>query len=127
MIEEEEVIEDEQDIEETKKIKELKNEIKTIRNDMRMNKVNQNRKLRVKSNENGKSNVLTRVSHNFSNKLEGINDKREENGFDRLSNPKITELIIKHKSAWKKIERDIIFFNTNLEIPKDEGDFKDDK
>ena len=126
MTEEEEIIEDEQDLEETKKIKELKNEIKTIRNNMKINKLNQNRKLRVK-NENGKSNVLTRVSHNFSNKLEGMNDKREENGFDRLSNPKITELIIKHKSAWKKIERDIVFFNTNLEIPKEDGDFKDDK
>lgn len=96
------------------KITELKDQKRNLQKKLRMIQLNTDRKLRLKSNNNGKSNCLTRVSNNFSKKLDLINDKREENGLDRLSNPKITELIIKHNSCWKPIQEDIIFFNTNL-------------
>ena len=71
--------------------------------------------LRLKSNGNGGTNLLRRVSIAFAGKLEAINDKREENGFDRISIPKMTELIIRHNTGWNLIERDLIYFNTALE------------
>lgn len=82
-------------------------------------KMDRNNELRIKSNGTGGANTLKRVSVDFSKKLDAINDRREENGFDRLSNPKMTELIIKHKSAWQIIEKDLIYFNMALE-PEEE-------
>lgn len=76
------------------------------------------KKLRLRSNNAGKSNILRRVSTNFDKEIsdEGyINEKRKENGLDKLSGPKITELIIKHKKYWRKIKDDIIHYNTELD------------
>ena len=101
------------------KIKELNEEKKKIQKQNKGELI-EDRKLRLKSNNNEKSNILTRVSNNFARKLEFINDKREENGFDRLSNPKITELIVKHISSWRAIEEDIMLFNTGLELDSEE-------
>jgi len=98
------------------RIEELKKDKKKIQKQI---KKNENGKLRLKSNTNGKSNELARVSNNFARKLEFINNKREENGYDKLSNPKITELITKHIN-WRKIQEDIIFFNTGLELDQKE-------
>lgn len=72
------------------------------------------KKLRMKKNKqhNGISNgnQIIRVSNNFSKKLDNINEKREENGLDQLSNPKITDLIISHKLYWLNIEKDILSY-----------------
>lgn len=69
---------------------------------------------RERKKRKGKSNTHSRVSNNFFNKLEEINDKRETLGFDKISNPKITELVVRHK-LWALIERDLMYFNTSLE------------
>lgn len=108
-------------------INELKDKRRNVQNRMKIKKMHEDKKLRVKSNSNGKSNVLKRVSSSFANKLDFINDKREENGFDKLSNPKITELIIKHISSWKPIEQDIINFNTELDTEEKQEEFADEK
>ena len=80
---------------------------------------------RLRTNNSGKSNVLRRVSVNFKNKLDFINKKREENGLDCLSDPKITELIIKHIKCWKIIQRDIIYYNTKLDEDEEEAEFNE--
>ena len=108
-------MEDKENVEEIEeRINELKNTKTNLKKEER--KEERNGKLRLKSNTNGKSNILIRVSNNFARRLDLINDKREENGYDRLSNPKINELIVKHIIAWEKIQEDIIFFNTGLEL-----------
>ena len=95
---------------------------------MKKIKHKEKKKLRLKSNQNGKSNELMRVSNNFARKAEHINDQREENGFDRLSNPKITELIIRHLKSWARIEQDIIHFNTALDPEEqEEEEFSNEK
>lgn len=104
----------------------IREDINQLKTDVDMIKNNKNIKdksLRVKSDNNGKSNILKRVSNNFSNKIENINNKREENGFDNLSFPKITDLIVKHKTHWKRIEQDIMFFNTELDTEEKQEDF----
>lgn len=112
-------MEEENDIEEIEsKIDELKTEKKKI-------KQIQDRKLRLRANNCGKSNINQRVSINFRNKLDFINDQREQNGFDCLSYPKITELIIKHKLYWKSIENDIINYNTQLYKEQEEVEFNE--
>jgi len=68
---------------------------------------------------NGRPNILTRVSIAFKRKLNYINIKRKEYNLNELSNPKISELIIKHK-LWVKIEDDIINFLLDEEIEYDE-------
>ena len=60
------------------------------------------------------------MSIKFKDKIDFINKKREENGLDSLSEPKITELIVKHKKNWKGIEGDIIHYNTSLDSEKEE-------
>ncbi len=89
------------------KIKELKMKKEKI-------KQIQDRKLRLRSNNCGKSNMNQRVSLNFRKELDSINKKRDENGLDSLSYPKITELTIKHKKCWGIIKKDIIGYNTLL-------------
>lgn len=63
----------------------------------------------VRSINNGKPNILRRVSISFHKKMNFINKIRtsEEHNLNRLSDPKITELIIRHK-LWSKIQEDII-------------------
>ncbi len=87
-------------------------------------KCNKENRLRLKSDINGNSNIINRVSLNFKKKLDNINMKRKENGFDSLSFPKQTELIIKHKKYWKLIEEDMIHYNTTLETSEDTYDEK---
>ena len=62
-------------------------------------------------NNNG-SNTIGRESVIFSNRLNMINEKREEIGLRRLSRPKITQLIIRHNN-WKSIEDDLISYSPN--------------
>lgn len=69
-------------------------------------------KYKIKGKSNGKSNTLVRVSNLFDEELEDIINKRIENGFDLqpLSKPKITELIVKHKTLWPGLKDDILNF-----------------
>jgi len=87
-----------------KKIKELKEEKKSYWEERNKNRIN----------NGNKSNTHTRVSIKFLKKIKKIIDTRKELGFEGLSFPKTTELIIKHK-LWTPIERDIINFNTKNE------------
>lgn len=112
-------MEEENDLEEIEgKIQELKMKKKKI-------KYTEDKKLRLRSNNCGKSNVNNRVSINFKSRLDFINKQREENGFDCLSYPKITELIIKHIKCWKTIESDIVCYNTGFVTDTAEGEFND--
>lgn len=95
-------------------IKNLKKQKTELKRKIELKKSKENKGLRLKSDNNGKSNKLTRVSRHFINKLDFINNKREENGFEKLSYPKITQLIIKHKTSWVPIQNDIILFNNKL-------------
>jgi len=93
--------------------KELEFELKEIKKEIR--------KTKSKNNSNSPT-ILMRVPVKFHESLKDINEKREENGLDKLTNPKIFELIIRHVS-WKKLmKKDLIDFNTNLDdnggIPK---------
>lgn len=112
---------------EEEKIEEHKREIQQLEDKIKNKKIKEKSKLRVKSKNNNNANKLIRVSNEFAERINNINDKREENGFDNLSGPKITDLIIKHKKYWKLIEEDIINFNTKLDLEEDGGDFKDEK
>ncbi len=60
-------------------------------------------------------NVLKRVSNKFNEKLMWIDKKRLELGLSKLSCPKKTELIIRHKPCWKGIENDLINYDAKLE------------
>ena len=104
-------------------IKKLKVKKRGIKKDIQK-KYFEEKKVRMKSKNGNKSNELVRVSINFKNKIDLINDKRNEYGLDCLSGPKITELIIKHKK-WYIIERDIINYNTNLDKEKEEEEFNE--
>jgi len=73
------------------------------------------------SYNNGESNVLRRMSVNFKKELDNINERREEESFDKLSYPKITELIVKHKNGWPLIKKDIIYYNNKVNESKNEG------
>ena len=111
-------------------IDEIDKEIINLKNKKKMlkdkEKKKDNGRVRAKSDTNGKANSLIRVGNNFAKKMDFINDKREEKGFDKLSKPKITELIIKHKSHWRKMEQDIINFNTNIDSIQNGEDFKNE-
>lgn len=107
-----------------KKIEELedkKKEMEKIKKEIGelKEKKKQLRKDRVK-NRNGTANKLIRVANSFSNKLGDINERREGKGLDKISNPKLTELIVKHKYCWSTMEKDLIDFNTEKEEGKDE-------
>ena len=91
-------------------INNLGEEIENLKGEFK-NKNNKN--MRLKSDSNGKSNVAIRVSRNFDNKLEEMNDKRLERGFNKLSKPKMTELIVIHKFNWTQIEEDIVNYKND--------------
>lgn len=64
--------------------------------------------------ENKKKNSQhIRVSKNFDKELNDINEIREKNGDFKMSKPKITNLIIKHKYFWKKMKEDLINYEIN--------------
>ena len=106
-------------------IKDVDNKIQELKVEKKKMKYHEDKKLRLRSNNCGKSNILRRVSLNFKNKLDFINKKRDENGFDNLSDPKITELIIKHLKCWKIIEEDIIHYNVGLDPEENEAEFNE--
>lgn len=112
---------DNSDIE--KEIAERKDEIKMLQKKKKLKKINEARELRIRSNNNGGSNKLIRVSNKFAEKILSINKKRGKKRFEELSGPKITDLIIKHKIGWPKIEEDIIGYNTSLESEFNEEEF----
>jgi hypothetical protein len=112
-------------MEDSKNIENIDNKIKELKMEKKKIKQAKDRNLRLRSNNRGKSNVNQRVSINFNKKLDSINTKREENGLECLSYPKITELIIKHKKCWKPIQNDIIHYNTGLDIDEGGAEFND--
>ena len=92
---------------EIKKMKARKLEIeKRIKNKKNVKK--------EKSKNDSSTNKLIRVSAKFDKNIDIINDKREENGFDRLFKPKITDLIVRH-DQWIIIKKDIINFKVDKE------------
>lgn len=96
-------------------IENIDEEIKKLKMEKQKLKQAKDRKLRLRSNNCGKSNVPIRVSLNFQKRIDYINSKRDENGLDCLSGPKITELIVKHKRSWRTIQNDITRYNTSLD------------
>lgn len=107
-------------MEDSKSTENIDDEIKKLK--MKKNKIKQaqDRKLRLRSNNCGKSNVLLRVALITKNTIDRINTKREENGLDCLSGPKITQLYFSHKKYSPLIEREIINYNTLLEDQEEE-------
>ena len=75
-------------------------------------------KTKLKCINNGSSNELARMSIAFKKRLNRIERVRSELGINKLSNPKITELIIRHK-LWPRIEEDII----NFTLKEGDGDY----
>jgi hypothetical protein len=61
-------------------------------------------------------NKIIRVSEKFNKEMEDIQKKRIENGFDeeKVSKPKVSDLIRKHK-FWPKLKQDLINFSFSLE------------
>ncbi len=114
-----------ENINQTMEMTEINQEMDVLKNKKNKIKKMQERKSRLRSNNTGKSNVLGRVSINFRNRLDYINEKREENGYDCLSYPKITELMVKHKKNYPLIERDIIRYNTGLDEDEEEAEFNE--
>ncbi len=87
-----------------KKKKEIEREIK--------NKKMENKKDK-KNNSISKANVLVRISRKFNDILDNILKELEGKGF-RISKPKLTDLIIKHKN-WGEVENDCINFDFKKE------------
>lgn len=109
-------IENIEDIE--REISELKDKKQILRKENKMEKAIEGRKLRLKSNGNGETNVGTRVSVNFKRILiVGINEGRKKNSLDFISGPKISELILRH-NLWPKIFQDLCCYNTKKEKPE---------
>ena len=104
-------------------IEEIDKEIQTLKIKKKKIKQKEKRNIRLSSNNSGKPNDHTRVSMNFKHKLDYINSKREENGLDSLSNPKITELMITHLECSPIIEDAIIHYNNNLDVKEEEREF----
>lgn len=67
-------------------------------------------------------NKIIRVSEKFNEEIEDIQEKRIENGFEeeKLSKPKISDLIRKHND-WSKVKQDLINFNFALEEKNPNG------
>ena len=107
----------------SKNVETLDNEIKKLKMEKKKIKQAQDRKLRLRSNNCGKSNSLIRVATIVKKTIDHINVKREENGFDCLSGPKVTQLYFSHKKHSPPIVKDIINYNTLL----DEEEEFDDK
>lgn len=100
-------------IEMTNKIEQLKKERKEIQNKIKNGNLLDKRKNEKKDSYGENGNELMRVSKLFSKKLRDIDDKRLGIGLDKISHPKKTELIVRHKN-WVSEEKDIIYFNTNI-------------
>jgi len=82
--------------------------------EMELKEINKSiKKLKLRRSLNSASKLI-RVSGKFNETLEKINEKRENLALEKITNPKICELIIRHIS-WSKIKEDIINFNVNVE------------
>lgn len=88
-------------------IEELKEKMNKIKEEIK-------EKIREKTIKNNGSNILRRMSVKFFKEYCKINEKREENGFEKLGLPEYTLLIIRHKD-WRLIKNDIIFYNKDIE------------
>jgi len=93
-------------------IKELSKKKKDIEKTIRNNKAQEKRRSRPTYSNGG--NKLIRVSNAFSQVLEKIDSKREDLDLGKISHPKKTDLIIRHKD-WKTKEEDIINYDTSPE------------
>ena len=107
-------------MEDSKNMENIDDEIKKLKMEKNKIKQAQDRKLRLRSNNCGKSNVLMRVATVTKKKIDHINTKREENGFDCLSGPKVTQLYFSHNKYSPLIEKDIINYNTLLDDQEEE-------
>lgn len=107
-------------MEDSKNIEIIDDEIKQLKKEKSKIKQAQDRKLRLRSNNCGKSNVLMRVAVVTKNIIDRINETREENGLDCLSGPKVTQLYFSHKKYSPLIEKDIIGYNTMLDNKEEE-------
>lgn len=101
---------DKEDVEKIDILKQRKKEI-----DLEIKKIQNKRK-----NGNNDPNIHIRVSCKFNNEIEDIIRKRIEQGKDDdiLSRPRITELIVRHKS-FPQIKQDIIDFDIEVEKKKE--------
>ena len=99
------------------RLEQLKNEKQRLRKKIKIKKNKEKRRLRL---NNDKSSDLIRVSTDFIKAIDYINNQREENGFDALSKPKITQLIVRHKFCWSKIQEDISRFNSEMDDEDEE-------
>ncbi len=93
-------------------ISKLKDKKKNMIQEKKINK-NNHRKEKIKNGKTN-SNILRRMSMSFYEKFLYANDKREEMGFEKLSLPEYTNLIVKHQ-GWTSIISDIIHFNKEIE------------
>ncbi len=59
--------------------------------------------------------IIKRIGRDFDDVLKKIEKKREEKGMVRLSRGRLTNLIVKHITLWKKIEKDLINFKPGEE------------
>lgn len=109
-------------MEDSKNIENIDDEISKLKMEKKKIKQAQDRKLRLRSNNCGKSNVLTRIAVVAKRRIDYINTKREEKGLDCLSGPKITQLYFSHRKYSPLIEKDIIDYNTLLD---EEVEFND--
>lgn len=109
-------------MEDSKNVENIDDEIRKLKMEKKKMKQAQDRKLRLRSNNCGKSNTLMRVAVVVKKTIDKINTKREENGLDCLSGPKITQLYFSHKKYSPLVERDIINYNTLLDDKEEEFD-----
>ena len=107
-------------MQDSKNIENIDDEIKQLKMEKSKIKQAQDRKLRLRSNNCGKSNVLMRVALITKTSIDKINERREENGLDCLSGPKVTQLYFSHKKYSPLIERDIVGYNTMLDDKEEE-------
>lgn len=86
---------------EEQKLKREKEEI-----DKKLKEIKQEQRQRI-NNVKKPSNVEIRVSHNFNEDLLDINKERDVLGLEKLSKPKLTDLITKHKLWSTKFKPDL--------------------
>ncbi len=107
-------------MQDSKNIENIDDKIKELKMEKSKIKQAQDRKLRLRSNNCGKSNVLMRVATVVKKTIDEVNAKREENGFDCLSGPKVTQLYFSHNKYSPLIKKDIINYNTLLDDNEEE-------
>lgn len=59
---------------------------------------------------NNSPNIVKRISVSLLKEMDVINNIRKENKMKKLSYPKITELIMRHKD-WNQMKEDIIYYS----------------